>query len=132
MNFELIDLRAFIAVADLGSFHRAAKALNLSQPALSRRIQKLEESFGAPLLERSTRHVALTMVGRDFIPKVRRFLDEFETSVLSIRDLGARSGGLVVDRLGADRRILFPAARYQPFQCRLSPHPHPHSGCQRQ
>jgi DNA-binding transcriptional LysR family regulator len=62
---------------------------------LSRRIQKLEESLGAPLLERSTRHVALTMVGRDFIPKVRRFLDEFETSVLSIRDLGARSGGLV-------------------------------------
>jgi DNA-binding transcriptional LysR family regulator len=47
------------------------------------------------LLERSTRHVALTMVGRDFIPKVRRFLDEFETSVLSIRDLGARSGGLL-------------------------------------
>src|SRR3954468_19410698 len=35
------------------------------------------------------------MVGRDFIPKVRRFLDEFETSVLSIRDLRARSGGLV-------------------------------------
>src|SRR4051794_251475 len=95
MNFELVDLRAFIAVADLGSFHRAAKALNLSQPALSRRIQKLEESLGAPLLERSTRHEALTMVGRDFIPKVRRFLDEFETSVLSIRDLGARSGGLV-------------------------------------
>ena len=46
MNFELLDLRAFIAVADLGSFHRAAKALNLSQPALSRRIQKLEESLG--------------------------------------------------------------------------------------
>jgi DNA-binding transcriptional LysR family regulator len=38
MNFELVDLRAFIAVSDLGSFHRAAKALNLSQPALSRRI----------------------------------------------------------------------------------------------
>ena len=95
MNFEFLDLRAFIAVADLGSFHRAAKSLNLSQPALSRRIQKLEESLGAALLERSTRHVALTMVGRDFIPKVRRFLDEFETSVLGIRDLGARSGGLV-------------------------------------
>jgi hypothetical protein len=49
MNFELIDLRAFIAVADLGSFHRAAKALNLSQPALSRRIQKLEESLALQL-----------------------------------------------------------------------------------
>jgi DNA-binding transcriptional LysR family regulator len=47
------------------------------------------------LLERSTRHVALTMVGRDFIPKVRRLLDEFETSVLGIRDLGARSSGII-------------------------------------
>ena len=46
MNFEFLDLRAFIAVADLGSFHRAAKSLNLSQPALSRRIQKLEEEPG--------------------------------------------------------------------------------------
>jgi DNA-binding transcriptional LysR family regulator len=95
MNFESLDLKAFIAVADMGSFHRAAKALNLSQPALSRRIQKLEESLGVPLLERSTRHVALTMVGRDFIPKVRRLLDEFETSVLGMRDLGARSRGQI-------------------------------------
>jgi DNA-binding transcriptional LysR family regulator len=95
MNFEFIDLKAFIAVAELGSFNRAAKALNLSQPALTRRIQKLEEGLGVTLLERSTRHVALTMVGRDFVPKVRRFLDEFETSVLGIRDLGGRAGGLV-------------------------------------
>jgi len=95
MNFELVDLKAFVAVADLGSFVRAAQALNLSQPALSRRIRKLEDSLGAPLLERTTRHVALTMVGRDFAPKVRRFLGEFETSVLGISDIRARSGGLV-------------------------------------
>jgi DNA-binding transcriptional LysR family regulator len=95
VNFELLDLRAFVAVAELGSFHRAAKALHLSQPALSRRIQKLEESLGVPLLERSTRHVALTMVGRDFIPKVRRLLDEFESSLLGVRDLGARSRGQI-------------------------------------
>ncbi len=95
MNADLTDLRAFVTVAELGSFVRAARALNLSQPALSRRIQKLEESLGTALLERSTRHVALTMVGRDFLPKVQRFLDEFENSVLSIRDLGARSGGVV-------------------------------------
>ena len=95
MNFESVDLKAFVAVADLGSFHRAATALNLSQPALTRRIQKLEESLGVALLERTTRHVALTMVGRDLLPKVRRLLDEFETSVLSMRDLGTRSRGQV-------------------------------------
>ena len=84
-----------MAVADLGSFVRAAKLLNLSQPALSRRIQKLEQALGAPLLERSTRHVALTMVGRDFVPKVRRFLGEFETSVLHISDRGLSSSGQI-------------------------------------
>ena len=95
MNAELLDLRAFVTIAELGSFVRTARALNLSQPALSRRIQKLEEGLGAPLLERSTRQVNLTMVGRDFLPKVRRLIDEFETSVLAIHDLGARSSGLV-------------------------------------
>jgi DNA-binding transcriptional LysR family regulator len=95
MNTELLDLKAFITVAELGSFVRTAKALNLSPPALSRRIQKLEESLGAPLFERSTRHVSLTMTGRDFLPKVRRLIDEFETSVLAFHDLGARSSGLV-------------------------------------
>lgn len=95
MNAELLDLKAFVTVAELGSFVRTAQTLNLSQPALSRRIQKLERSLGAPLLERSTRHVRLTMVGRDFLPKVRHFIDELETSVLGISDLGARSSGLV-------------------------------------
>ena len=95
MNAELLDLKAFVTVAELGSFVRTAKTLNLSQPALSRRIQKLEEALGATLIERSPRHVALTMVGRDFLPKVRRLIDEFETSVLAIRDLGTRSSGLI-------------------------------------
>lgn len=95
MNAELLDLRAFVTVAELGSFVRTARALNLSQPALSRRIQKLEESLGAPLFERSTRQVSLTMVGRDFLPKVRRLIDEFENSVLAIHDFGARTSGLV-------------------------------------
>ncbi|PZR43302.1 MAG: LysR family transcriptional regulator, partial [Stutzerimonas stutzeri] len=46
INCEILDLRAFLAVVELESFHRAAEALNLSQPALSRRIQKLEASIG--------------------------------------------------------------------------------------
>jgi len=95
MTPDLLDLKAFVSVARLSSFARSAQALNLSQPALSRRIRKLEESLGAPLLERTTRRVTLTMVGRSFLPKVQRLIDEFETSVLAIGDLGARSSGLV-------------------------------------
>ena len=64
INFELLDLRAFLAVIDTGGFHKAADLLALSQPALSRRVQGLEASLGAPLFERSTRRVALTAVGR--------------------------------------------------------------------
>ncbi|MFD1105567.1 helix-turn-helix domain-containing protein [Sphingobium olei] len=62
INCELLDLRALVAVAEGRSFHRAAQQLNLSQPALSRRIQKLESSVGAILIERTTRHVRLTPV----------------------------------------------------------------------
>jgi DNA-binding transcriptional LysR family regulator len=68
INFELLDLRAFLAVLDLGGFHKAAAALNLSQPALSRRIQALETAVGAPLLERTTRRVAATAIGRSVEP----------------------------------------------------------------
>ena len=47
MNFDLSDLRAFVAVAKLGSFGAAAVELHISQPALSRRVGKLESALGA-------------------------------------------------------------------------------------
>jgi DNA-binding transcriptional LysR family regulator len=95
MNCELLDLRAFLAVLDLGSFNKAAQQLNLSQPALSRRIQSLEAALGVPLLERTTRHVAPTAVGREVEPLVRRLLDEFESSILSTTMVGSRQRGQV-------------------------------------
>jgi DNA-binding transcriptional LysR family regulator len=95
INFESLDLRAFLTVVELGSFHRAAAALNLSQPALSRRIQKLEAAIGAALLERTTRRVALTAVGRELLPLVRRMLDEFDSSLFAMRELGQRQAGQV-------------------------------------
>lgn len=95
INFEALDLRAFVAVVDLEGFHRAAEALNLSQPALSRRIQRLEAAVGAALLERTTRRVALTNVGREFLPLVRRLLDEFDSSLFAMRDIGRERRGLI-------------------------------------
>lgn len=95
INFELLDIRAFLAVLDLGGFHRAAEALNLSQPALSRRIQSLEAAVGAPLLERTTRRVAATTVGRSFAPLARRLLNEFEETLLGITGVGGRQSGQV-------------------------------------
>ena len=75
MNFDLNDLLAFRAVAELGSFRKAAESVHISQPAFSRRIEKLEEALGARLLERTTRRVNLTTVGRDFDRQLRQILE---------------------------------------------------------
>lgn len=90
INFEALDLRAFLAVAEAGSFRAAADALALSQPALSRRIQRLEGLVGGPLLERTTRRVALTALGRELMPLVRRLLDEADSGLFGLRGAAGR------------------------------------------
>lgn len=95
INFELLDLRAFLAVLDFGTFHKAAEQLNLSQPALSRRIQTMESKLGTALLERSTRHVSPTEAGRKLEPMARRLVVELETSLLSINGSDERQSGRV-------------------------------------
>src|SRR6185295_1568623 len=87
MNLDLTDLRAFMAVAELGSFRAGADALHLSQPALSRRIANLEEELGVQLFERTTRRVSLTVAGRELSHKARDLLNHLESSLLAIRDL---------------------------------------------
>src|SRR3954471_17898190 len=92
---DLGDLRAFIAVAECGAFHEAADQLSISQPALSRRIQKLEETLGVALLRRTTRRVDLTTVGREFLPKARHVLEDLDTALLSIGEIAERRPGRV-------------------------------------
>ena len=95
MNFDLGDLRAFLAVADLGSLRAAAQALHLSQSALSRRIDKLEDALGVALFTRTTRKVELTTVGRAFVPKARNVLNELASALLGIQDVAERLSGEV-------------------------------------
>ncbi len=127
INFELLDLRAFLAVIDVGGFHKAADQLNMSQPALSRRIQALEASIGAPLFERSTRKVAVSAIGRGLEPMVRRMIDELENSLLSIGDLGRQQRGQVtiaciptaafyfLPRVVQAYNLLYPKIRFRIF-----------------
>lgn len=95
MNFDLADLRAFLAVADLGSFRAASEALHLSQSALSRRVDKLEDALGVALFTRSTRKVELTTVGRAFVHKARNVLNELDSALLGIQDVAERLSGEV-------------------------------------
>ena len=94
-NFDLNDLQAFRAVAELSNFRRAAEAVHISQPAFSRRIDKLEQALGVRLLDRTTRRVSLTAVGRDFARKVQQLLDDLDSTLLGIRGVAATRMGEV-------------------------------------
>jgi DNA-binding transcriptional LysR family regulator len=95
INFDLNDLLAFRAVAELSNFRRAAESVHISQPAFSRRIDKLEQALGVRLLERTTRRVSLTAVGREFARKVEQLLDDLDNTLLGIRGVAATRMGEV-------------------------------------
>lgn len=85
MRIDYLGLVAFVAIADHGSFQRAAETLNLSQAALSHRLRKLEEDLGSPLLIRSSREVSLTPTGQGLLPEARRLLKELHAAYDSVR-----------------------------------------------
>ena len=95
MNIDLEGLRGFVTVAELGSFQDAALALNASPSALTRRVQRLEQAMETSLFDRASRRVALTGLGREFLPKVRRVLEDLESSVQSIVDTRTRRSGQI-------------------------------------
>jgi DNA-binding transcriptional LysR family regulator len=95
MNFTLEQLRGFVAVADELHFGRAAARLKMTQPPLSRQIQKLERAVGAQLLERDNRRVALTAAGQVFLGEARRLLALAEAAPDQARRVSAGSSGVV-------------------------------------
>jgi LysR family hydrogen peroxide-inducible transcriptional activator len=77
---ELHQLRYFCAVAETGSFSRAAEQSHVSQPSLSQQILKLESELGALLFDRLGRSVRLTDLGNAFLPRARAVLRELEAA----------------------------------------------------
>ncbi|MEM8755175.1 MAG: LysR family transcriptional regulator [Pseudomonadota bacterium] len=96
MDFR--HFRSFIAVAEELHFQRAARRVNLSQPALSQQIKALEEEVGATLLARDRRNVSVTPAGEAFLLRAREVLDAAERAVRDAREAaGAEAAEL---RLG--------------------------------
>lgn len=87
MNATVKQLRGFIAIADTGSFAEACEQLHLSQPALSVSIRKLEEATGGLLFARSTRSVALTPEGHQFLPVAKRLLEDWTQGFEDLQQL---------------------------------------------
>jgi DNA-binding transcriptional LysR family regulator len=90
---EFNSLKAFIAVAESGSFTEASERLFLTQPAVSKRVAALEEELGAPLFDRIGRTVSLTEAGQTLLPRARRILDEVKESREAISNLSGEIGG---------------------------------------
>ncbi len=85
---EIEQLRHFMKVAEFGNFTKAAVAIPLSQPALSRSIARLEDELGQPLFERQTRNVALTDAGNLLLGRARQILSLIDDAKAEINDDG--------------------------------------------
>lgn len=82
---QLRAINYFIAVAETSSFTEAAKQFDVPASSLSRRIVDLEKHLSATLLQRTTRVVKLTEVGRDYYKKVKQLVEELETTNKSVK-----------------------------------------------
>lgn len=87
MKNELSGMKAFVTIAELGSFSKAAEMLNLTQPALTRKIKKIESNLNTFLFERTTRKVSLTPEGKRLLPKAKSLLSSLDAAISNISNL---------------------------------------------
>ncbi|MGH2876091.1 MAG: LysR family transcriptional regulator [Solirubrobacteraceae bacterium] len=94
---ELRQLRYLVALAEELSFTRAAASEHVAQPALSQQIRRLEEEVGLALVERTTRHVALTEAGEALVARARRVLTELRAAETELQGLrGVDTGHVTI------------------------------------
>jgi DNA-binding transcriptional LysR family regulator len=93
------DLAYFVAVAGAGSMARAAERLGVTQPALTKAVQRLERRVGVPLLTRTTQGVEPTEAGRAFLSRSRALARDLDDALQEARDLGNGTAGVL--RIGS-------------------------------
>lgn len=95
MKLDVLGLQAFVGIATTGSFARAADVLNVTSPALTRRLANLEAQLQVQLLERTTRAIALTPAGETLLPRARHLLEELSTTFKELNAKGQAQHGTV-------------------------------------
>jgi len=94
---KLYAMTTFVHIAEQGSLTAAARALNTSLPSVVRTLAALEEALGARLFNRTTRKIALTQEGRDYLERCRKILADIEETELAVSSRQQEpSGNLVV------------------------------------
>ncbi|WP_076998998.1 LysR family transcriptional regulator [Variovorax sp. KK3] len=99
MDLQLRDLRYFEAVAEMGHVGQAADRLGRTQPALTKAVQRLEESFGSALFERRGRGIRLTPVGEVLLARARQLRGATEEALREVSDFARGNAGHV--RIGS-------------------------------
>ena len=102
---ELRNIRSFVAAADTLHFGEAAQRVHITQPALSRQIQKLEDELGVRLFDRKGHGVLLTHAGGAFLSEARRILKQIERAAERTRQAGRGMVGLL--RMGFVASVTF-------------------------
>ena len=97
----LVQLRHFVALAEAGSFSKAATRVFLTQPALSRSIQALEDEWGAALFDRVGRRIELTPYGREALPRAQRLLADAQELQRTGREFTSAEAGALHIGLGS-------------------------------
>ncbi|MGD9943318.1 MAG: LysR family transcriptional regulator [Burkholderiaceae bacterium] len=94
-NITLRQLRTFLAVAGASSFTVAAEELHLTPAAVSGLIKELESQLGVKLLDRNTRAVSLSAVGKEFFPLAERVLQDLDAAIANLMNLKEMRRGIV-------------------------------------
>jgi DNA-binding transcriptional LysR family regulator len=99
MTVQLRQLQYFAAVAETRHFTRAAEAVHVAQPSLSKQIHTLERELGTPLFRRARGNVTLTAAGETLLPLARRILADADSARIQVQELAGLGRGRL--RLGA-------------------------------
>ncbi|MBX3656730.1 MAG: LysR family transcriptional regulator [Ramlibacter sp.] len=126
MNISQRQLRMFVTTAAQGNISRASESLHISQPALTRALKEFESHIGTVLFERTTRRLALTPEGEQFLPTAQRLLNDLTEAGERLRNQASQMQGTVTLAVGTALGALYlPAvlktltARYPDLRLRV-------------